>query len=84
MGHNYRKLQESKAWQHFRDNVLTLRESMVQAWLAGKAGAENYRLTIKLCDDLLRVPQKMIEEGKRAQSIVDRAKQERANGPIAQ
>ena len=65
VGESSRQMQSLLAWKVLYDNVLRLRESFVQKLVAGEEGAELNRRAIVVMDLILKMPAKMVEDGKR-------------------
>ena len=68
LGQSYEKMLDSMAWRHVTENLVRLREQFIQALVDGADGAASFREGIKLIDAVLRVPDKMITEGKSARA----------------
>ena len=68
LGESSRQMQNLIAWKCLYDNILRLRESFVQKLVTGEDGAAENRRAIVVMDAILKMPAKMVQDGKERRS----------------
>jgi len=61
-------MQNTLAWKFIYDKTLLLRESFVQKLVTGEEGADMNRRAIQVIDMIMKVPAKLVQEGKERRS----------------
>jgi len=64
MAREYRALGNSQAFLHFLAAVRLQRESMIRALVAEEKEGGKWREAIKLCDQILLIPERMVNDGR--------------------
>lgn len=70
MAHSYSQLQQLQAWEHLRNNMLTMRETLIEQLTSDPIKYSQNAKTIQVIGLILKVPAKMIEDGKFARSAL--------------
>jgi hypothetical protein len=71
MAHSYSQLQGLQAWEHLRNNMLAMRETLIEQLTSDPAKYASNAKTIQVIGLILKVPAKMIEDGKSARKALE-------------
>lgn len=63
MARDYRAIGETQAFSHFLTAIRMHREALVHSLINEEKDSGKWKEAIRLCDQLLLIPEKMVEDG---------------------